>query len=79
MMIEDSNLAHACAKLSEDGSDIIWNTHVPKMELFPMEAFLSIGFSHHRLILSKVKDHYTHLRHLCNPSHFGNPGEITIE
>ena len=57
MMIEDSNLAHACAKLGGGESDMIRHTHVPKAEMFPMEAFLSIGFSHHRLILTKVKDY----------------------
>ena len=35
---------------------VIWHPSVPKQTDFPMEAFLSIGFSHHRTILSKVKD-----------------------
>lgn len=54
--IGDSNLAHTCAKLPEGKSNKIWNTLVPKVQSFPMDAFLSIGFSHHRLILQKVKD-----------------------
>lgn len=33
-----------------------WNLQVPKESNFPMEEFLSIGFTHHRTILSKVKD-----------------------
>ena len=54
--VEDSNLALACAKLPEGNSDEIWHMLVPNLKLFSAEAFLSIGFSHHRLILSKVKD-----------------------
>ena len=51
-----SNLAHTCAKLLNECNNEIWNTLVPKTQEFPMEEFLSIGFSHHRLILSKTKD-----------------------
>ena len=54
--IGDSNLAHTCAKLPDGKSNEIWNTLVPKVQSFPMDAFLSIGFSHHRLILQKVKN-----------------------
>ena len=54
--IGDCNLEHACAKLPDSESDEIWNTLVPKVQSFPIDAFLSIGFSHHRLILQKVKD-----------------------
>ena len=54
--IEDSDLAHTCAKMPDGETKEIWNTLVPNRQSFPMEAFLSIGFSHHRLILSKVKD-----------------------
>ena len=34
----------------------IWNPLVPKQTNFPFKAFFSIGFSHHRTILAKVKD-----------------------
>ena len=50
---DNLNLAHACAKLPNEE---IWNTLVQKTQVFPIEAFLSIGFSHHRLILSKIKN-----------------------
>ena len=53
---EGSNLEHACAKLEDADNADIWHTLVPKGEAFPFDEFLSIGFSHHRLILSKVKD-----------------------
>ena len=33
-----------------------WNLPVPDQSDFPFESFFSIGFSHHRTILSKVKD-----------------------
>lgn len=35
---------------------VIWHPLVPKQTEFPFDAFFSIGFSHHRTILSKVKD-----------------------
>ncbi len=33
----------------------IWNLQVPNYQGFPMAAFLHIGFTHHRVILGKVK------------------------
>ena len=50
---DNLNLAHVCAKLQNEE---IWNTLVQKTQVFPIEAFLSIGFSHHRLILPKIKN-----------------------
>ena len=32
----------------------IWNLQVPNYQDFPMDAFLHIGFTHHRVILGKV-------------------------
>lgn len=55
-MNNDSNLAHTCAKLFNEHNNEIWNTLVLKTQTFPIEEFLSIGFSHHRLILSKIKN-----------------------
>lgn len=34
----------------------IWNLQVPNYRDFPIDAFLHIGFTHHRIILGKVKD-----------------------
>ena len=34
----------------------IWNSQVPNFKEFPTEAFLHIGFTHHRIILRKVKN-----------------------
>ena len=34
----------------------IWNARVPNLEGLSMEAFLRIGFTHHRIILRMVKD-----------------------
>ena len=34
----------------------IWNLQVPNYSDFPIEAFLHIGFTHHRVILGKAKD-----------------------
>ena len=44
---------------SENQAKIIvsnWNLQVPKYNDFPMEEFLQIGFTHHRVILGSVKD-----------------------
>lgn len=46
----------ASAKVQNNDEISIWNLQVPKELNFPMEEFLSIGFTHHRIILSKVKD-----------------------
>ena len=54
--IAQLNLADASAKTDEETSLQIWQTHVPNSYEFPMDDFLHIGFSHHTLILSKVKD-----------------------
>ena len=53
---DTSNLAHACAKLPMVSEIEIRHIDVPKVNSFPREAFLGIGFSHHRVILQKVKD-----------------------
>ena len=44
------------SKISETAVTPIWNSQVPNYKEFPMEAFLHIGFTHHRIILRKVKD-----------------------
>lgn len=33
----------------------IWNSQVPNLSDFPINDFLHIGFTHHRIILGKVK------------------------
>jgi predicted nuclease of restriction endonuclease-like (RecB) superfamily len=48
----DGNLAPAGAELEMSN----WNQLVPKQIEFPDTSFFAIGFSHHRTILSKVKD-----------------------
>ena len=49
----NSNLEPAGAKLELSK----WNPSVPKLREFPIDQFFSIGFSHHRTILSKCKDY----------------------
>ena len=53
---DTNNLAHACAKLPMISEGEFRHIDVPKISAFPAEAFLGIGFSHHRVILQKVKD-----------------------
>ncbi len=50
------NLAQTCAKLPMSGQSSFWNTLVPNSNAVSAEQFLGIGFSHHRLILSRVKE-----------------------
>jgi predicted nuclease of restriction endonuclease-like (RecB) superfamily len=55
--IEGSILADASAKTSDEAVLQIWQTRLPNSDSFPMDDFLHIGFSHHTLILSKIKDY----------------------
>lgn len=55
--IEGSILADASAKNEDETAIQIWQTHLPNSEDFPIADFLHIGFSHHTVILSKVKDY----------------------
>ena len=52
---EELNLADASAKTASSGALQIWQTLLPNSLGASSEDFLSIGFSHHILILSKVK------------------------
>ncbi len=54
--IVDSSLADTSAKFEIEVDTEIWQTYLPNLKEFPMDAFLHIGFSHHTLILSKIKD-----------------------
>ena len=58
----DTNLADASAKLNDMLTT--WQTHLPNMSDFPKKAFFNIGFSHHVLILSKVKDYRERLYYI---------------
>lgn len=49
---DDCNLAPAGSKLENSN----WNLLVPKQIDYPESSFCDIGFSHHRMILTKVKD-----------------------
>jgi len=57
LKIEDSNLADASAKLSDETGIKIWQTYLPISDEFCADAFFHIGFSHHTLILSKTKEY----------------------
>ena len=55
MSDEESHSADASAKTASSDTLQIWQTLLPNSQGFPVEDFLHIGFSHHILILSKVK------------------------
>ncbi len=50
------NLELASSKFEEVQNNSFWHLQVPNIKDFPLEAFLHIGFTHHRIILGKVKD-----------------------
>ena len=50
------NLELISSKLGSADMELIWNLQVPNYKEFPIDAFLHIGFTHHRVILGKVKD-----------------------
>lgn len=52
---EELNLADDSAKTVPSSALQIWQTLLPNSQGIPIEDFLHIGFSHHILILSKVK------------------------
>ncbi len=52
---EDGNLADASAKTEGSYQSSFLQTRLSGYESFPADAFLQLGFSHHILILSKVK------------------------
>ncbi|MBQ7529686.1 hypothetical protein IJT10_07285 [bacterium] len=51
----DVNLADASVETVQSNALQIWQTLLPNSQGFPFEDFLHIGFSHHILIVSKVK------------------------
>ena len=53
--VEENNLADVSAKIEDEAAIQIWQTHLPNFKDFPIDDFLHIGFSHHTVILSKVK------------------------
>ncbi len=53
--IEDSNLEITTSEMSST-SISIWKSQFPNSSEFPIEDFLHIGFTHHGVILAKVKN-----------------------
>ena len=62
----------ANSALEKNSIEPIWNLQVPNDQDFPMEAFLHIGFTHHRVILGKAKDLEERLFYIrrCADEHF---------
>ena len=57
VLTKEELLEEASAKNDDKNAMQIWQTHLPNSEDFPINEFLQVGFSHHILILSKVKDY----------------------
>lgn len=66
-----ANLELASAELTAIDSSGTWNLQVPNQKAFPLEDFLSIGFTHHRWILSlsKTLDERLFYIHKCATEH----------
>ena len=66
------NLEHTNSKTEKTAIEVIWNLQVPNYHNFPLDAFLHIGFTHHRVILGKVKnldERFFYIRR-CADEHF---------
>lgn len=60
------------SKTEETAIKPIWNLQVPNYRDFPVDAFLHIGFTHHRVILGKIKDLEERIFYIrrCADEHF---------
>ena len=66
------NLKIADLQTEKNAIKVIWNLQVPNYHDFPMDAFLHIGFTHHRVILGKIKNWDERLFYIrrCADEHF---------
>ncbi|MDO5423676.1 MAG: PDDEXK nuclease domain-containing protein [Eubacteriales bacterium] len=66
------NLELMDSKTEKTAIKVIWNLQVPNYQDFPMDAFLHIGFTHHRVILGKIKNLEERLFYIkrCADEHF---------
>lgn len=66
------NLEFASSKTERTAIQLIWNLEIPNCKNFPMDAFLHIGFTHHRVILGKIKNLEERLFYIrrCADEHF---------
>lgn len=66
------NLELMNSKTEKNAMSIIWNFQVQDYRDFPMDAFLHIGFTHHRVILGKIKNLEERLFYIrrCADEHF---------
>lgn len=66
------NLELTNSKTYKTAMTIIWNLQIPNYQDFPMDAFLHIGFTHHRVILGKTKKLEERLFYIkrCADEHF---------
>lgn len=60
------------SKTEETAIKPIWNLQVPNYRDFPIDAFLHIGFTYHRVILGKIKDLEERIFYIrrCADEHF---------
>ena len=61
------------SKMEEEPINEMWNSRVPSLDDFPMTDFMSIGFTHHRIILGKAKEYSERLFYIseCANNNWG--------
>ena len=66
------NLELTNSKSEKNEIEPIWNLQIPNLHDFPIDAFLHIGFTHHKVILGKIKDFNERLFYVrrCADEHF---------
>ena len=66
------NLELTNSKSEKNEIEPIWNLQIPNLHDFPIDAFLHIGFTHHKVILGKIKDFKERLFYVrrCADEHF---------
>lgn len=66
------NLELTNSETEKTAIQLIWNLQVPNFQDFPIDAFLHIGFTHHRVILGKIKDLEERIFYIrrCADEHF---------
>jgi len=67
-----ANLELANSEIEKTMTPSTWNLQIPNHQDFPIDSFLHIGFTHHRVILGKIKNLDERLFYIrrCADEHF---------
>ena len=67
---KNSILEHMSSKIKNVSNNEVWNSRVPNLDEFYMTDFMSIGFTHHRIILGKVKEYSERLFYISKCANY---------